>query len=384
MKKLTKALPLIMISVLMAFAVGMTSTAYANESGSDGGVQWSYYDESQTMIIEGTGGLKSDGSFRKYKDQVRFLFIHEGIGDVWASAFRDFTALEEVEITSANIKVRDDSFRNCKKLVSFSIPATADMECVYTIESDDFNECPFWQCDRENIRVYITGVAEDEILDTDIAKKCNLYGLYVEPFGRSLPDSIFVDNVDPFNDDNEMRDEVNFGYHVPCFAAKRYTGKAIKAKPFVKVHGSDYSKRLVEGTDYKLSYSNNKDVGIATCKITGLAPFYGSRTVKFAIYPKGTSMTKTVPAKKAFTVKWCMQAKKMSKKRITGYKVMYSTYKDFRKAKTKTVKGYRKTSVKIKGLKAKTKYYVKVATYYKTSKDTFVSSWSKASSVKTK
>ena len=75
----------------------------------------------------------------------------------------------------------------------------------------------------------------------------------------------------------------------------------------------------------------------------------------------------------------------MSKKRITGYVVEWSRYKNFSNpVKRKTIKGYKKTSLKIKNLKAKKKYYVRVRTYYKTTNDTFYSSWSPVKSVKTK
>ena len=385
MKTMKRLLSVLVLSMLMVLAIGMVSAAYANESGNDGSVQWTFLDGTKTLIIEGSGDLRKENTYRKYQTDVRSLIIRDSISDINPGAFRDFTALEKVEITSANILVWSDAFRNCQNLVNFSIPATADMNIVYGIESDDDNELPFWGCNIKDIRIFITGVAESEILDTEIAKKCNLYGLYIEPFGRSLPDSIFVDDMDPFNEDNELRDPVDFGYHVPCFAAKRYTGKAIKAKPLVKLHEDSYNNKLVEGIDYTLTYSNNKNVGIATCKITGIEPFYGSRTVHFAIYPKGTSITKVVPAKKAFTVKWLKQSKKMSKKRITGYVVEWSRYKNFSDpVKRKTVKGYKKTSLKIKNLKAKKKYYVRVRTYYKTTNDTFYSSWSPAKSVKTK
>ena len=90
--------------------------------------------------------------------------------------------------------------------------------------------------------------------------------------------------------------------------------------------------------------------------------------------------------KKSFTVNWNKQAAKMSKSRITGYQIQYSTSKKFTKKTTKTitVKGYKNTSKKIKKLKKKTKYYVKVRTYKTYYGEKMCSPWSKVKTVKTK
>ena len=68
-----------------------------------------------------------------------------------------------------------------------------------------------------------------------------------------------------------------------------------------------------------------------------------------------------------------------------GYQVQVAKNKKFTSGKkTKTVKGYSKTSVKVTGLKAKTKYYVRVRTYMKVSGSTYYSNWSGVKSVKVK
>ncbi|MBQ9156354.1 MAG: DUF1542 domain-containing protein [Eubacterium sp.] len=87
-------------------------------------------------------------------------------------------------------------------------------------------------------------------------------------------------------------------------------------------------------------------------------------------------------AKKAITVNWT--AVKKSKK-ITGYQVNYALNKKFTKsAKNKLVKGYSKKSLKVKKLKAKKTYYVRVRTYTKISGKTYYGKWSAVKKVKTK
>ena len=156
-----------------------------------------------------------------------------------------------------------------------------------------------------------------------------------------------------------------------------YNGKAQKPTATVKAKVNGSTKTLKSGTDYTISYSNNKDVGKAKVTIKGKGNFTGSLTKTFKINPKGTTIKTPVAAKKAITVKWAAQKAKMSKTRITGYQIMLATNKAFTKGKkTVTVSGYSKTSKKITGLKAKTKYFIKVRTYKTVSGTKYYSKWS--------
>ena len=69
------------------------------------------------------------------------------------------------------------------------------------------------------------------------------------------------------------------GATVAKVKAKKYTGKAIKPKPKVTYKG----KALKRGTDYTLSYKNNKKRGTATITVKGKGNFKGTKTVKFKI-----------------------------------------------------------------------------------------------------
>ena len=162
-----------------------------------------------------------------------------------------------------------------------------------------------------------------------------------------------------------------------------YTGGALT--PTVTVRGAD-GKALVQGQDYTVSYSNNVSIGRGTATITGAGNYTGTLQAEFQIGPKGTGLKKLKKQKKAITVKWGKQKSKMPKSRVTGYPIRYSTSPAFPSGgtKIKTVKKYTKTSCKIKKLSKKTRYYVQVRTYMKTSGGTFYSTWSAAKSVVTK
>lgn len=159
-------------------------------------------------------------------------------------------------------------------------------------------------------------------------------------------------------------------------ASQTYTGSALKPAPVVR----DGSTTLKAGKHYKVTYSNNKNPGAATVKITGISPYTGSTTKTFAIKPKGTSLTSVTAASKGFTVKWDKQATQ-----TTGYQVQYATNSaftanaaTFRKASATTVSGA------VSNLKAKTTYYVRVRTYKAVNGRNYYSAWSAAKTVKTK
>jgi len=129
----------------------------------------------------------------------------------------------------------------------------------------------------------------------------------------------------------------------------------------------------------------NLDAITYKVKVTLKGNYSGTKTVTFKILPRGTSVSTIGRGNKALTVRWKKQATKMPKARIAGYQVQYCLRKDFKKgAKTVAIKGYKKTSRKISGLKAKKRYYVRVRTYYKTGGKTYYSGWSAVKSALTK
>ena len=126
----------------------------------------------------------------------------------------------------------------------------------------------------------------------------------------------------------------------------------------------------------------------------GIGSYGGFKETTFKVIPKGATILKPKAAKKAITVKWKKQGTKMKylnanyytkSAYITGYQVQYGLKSNFKGAKTKTVKGYTKTALKIGKLKGKKKYYVRVRTYMKIKGvGTFYSNWSAKKAVTTK
>ena len=98
--------------------------------------------------------------------------------------------------------------------------------------------------------------------------------------------------------------------------------------------------------------------------------------MKFKIIPKSTMIKKITAAKNTAKVKW----KKVSG--AGGYQIQCSTSKNFKNAKTKTVKNI--TALKISKLSGKRTYYVRIRSWKKVGKNVYYSGWSKAKKVKIK
>lgn len=157
-----------------------------------------------------------------------------------------------------------------------------------------------------------------------------------------------------------------------------YTGKLIVPDVQVK----DANNKVLSRDDYVVSYSNNKEVGIATVVVELTGDSYsGTLQKEFKIVPAETSVKSVKSAKKAFTVNW-----KKASADVAGYQVRYSTKKSFAKdvTKTVTVKDASQTDTKISGLKSGKTYYVQVRTYAKIDGKNYYSAWSDASKVVTK
>lgn len=129
-----------------------------------------------------------------------------------------------------------------------------------------------------------------------------------------------------------------------------YTGKYIK--PAVTFKG------LKKDVDYKVTYSNNKNIGIAKITVTGIGKYDGTMSATFKIVPKKVTFSKlTSPKKKVLKATW----KKVSG---TGYEILVSNSKNFKKSTKYTIKSAKKLNITInKKLKSGKKYYVKVRAY---------------------
>jgi hypothetical protein len=149
-----------------------------------------------------------------------------------------------------------------------------------------------------------------------------------------------------------------------------YTGKKIKPAVTVKLHG----KELEKGTDYKVTYVDNKNPGVATVIIVGKGDYTGTTSATFKIKPGAVSgVTAKSDTAKTLTVKWNTVS------RATGYQVQYAS--GFGKKKTVKTTASSKT---LKKLTSKKSYSVRVRAYVTVDDVTVYGPWSDVDTYKVK
>jgi len=321
------------------------------------------------------------------------------------SAFKDCTSLSSVTFPGGLIEIGAQAFMNCHGLTSVTLPpslkqtGSAFLNCkglkevvftdtLYTLGANAFGGCSSLEKVTFNGDVNSMGMYAFRNCSSLKEIRClgSYFGFGTDPF-NGVPASV-VSTIKLAGFRGTTVETCANTYFMPFKALYRmseasvsglsdrtYTGGAISVVPVVKVAGTT----LKNGTDYALSYKNNKAVGTATVTITGRDACLGSISRTFKILPKGTSLSKLKKGQKKITVKW-----KKQPNQITGYQIQYSLKSNFSNAKTVKVKGAKKSSKTISRLKGRKKYYVRIRTYKTVGKTEYVSAWSKAKSVKTK
>ena len=155
---------------------------------------------------------------------------------------------------------------------------------------------------------------------------------------------------------------------------KSYTGKNITQSITVKYNG----KTLKNGTDYTVSYSNNKKIGTATVKIIGKGSYTGTIAKTFKINPAKQEIQKLTAKSKAFFVDWAQKGS------ATGYEIQYATNSKFTSAKKVTITSNKTDKATISKLSGKKKYYVRVRSYTTVKGTKYYGAWSASKSVTTK
>ena len=161
---------------------------------------------------------------------------------------------------------------------------------------------------------------------------------------------------------------------VSGISTKAFTGKAITQNVTVKVGNTV----LKNGTDYTVSYSNNKKVGNATVKITGKGKYGGVITKTFKINPAKQEIQKLTAKSKAFFVDWAQKGS------ATGYEIQYATNSKFTGAKKATITNNKTDKTTVSKLSANKKYYVRVRSYTTVKGTKYYGAWSASKSVTTK
>ena len=293
------------------------------------------------------------------------------------------TASGNVNIPNTVTYIAGHAFYENKNITSVTIPSTVTQIGAYAFSSSGI----------ENITIPASVTAVDEYAFSECPNLKNVVFLnpstkfvYWRVFHDSPNVSVSYGDQNQNTDNNSTKKDNNNGQKIIALSTIKssvtsvtYTGKS--QQPAVVI--TDTTGQTVDPSNYTLTYSNNKNVGQATVTATGIGNYTGILTAVFNIVPKGTNLSKVIAKKKSFLAKWKKQSAQTS-----GYELQYATNAKFKGAKIKTVKKNKTTSIAVKKLKSKKKYYVRVRTY-KTVKINgksikLYSNWSKAKKVKVK
>ena len=161
---------------------------------------------------------------------------------------------------------------------------------------------------------------------------------------------------------------------VSGISTKAFTGKNITQSITVKYNG----KTLKNGTDYTVSYSNNKNIGTATVKIAGKGSYTGTITKTFKINPAKQEIQKLTAKSKAFFVDWAQKGS------ASGYEIQYATNSKFTSAKKVTITNNKTDKTTVSKLSGKKKYYVRVRSYTTVKGTKYYGAWSSTKTVTTR
>lgn len=162
--------------------------------------------------------------------------------------------------------------------------------------------------------------------------------------------------------------------------AKKTLNLNIKAEKGASVSVKSANKKVVSIDKKKRAVI----CGTGKTEITVTASLNGKKTTVLKIPVSITPIRQSAPALKSsksrqMTVSWKKDT------RATGYQIMYSTDKKFRKnVKTVNIKKYKTTRCTVKKLARNKRYYMRVRSYKKVSGGKLYGSWSSTKNVKIK
>ena len=201
------------------------------------------------------------------------MVIPEGVTQISGGVFENCTSLKSVKMSANVERISGRAFVNCSALESLGIPV--DLE---VIEENAVSGCPSLKSLTFGDVVTSTAWGDDWRLFADCpnltvrvvrGSKIHAYCMNFD-----IPHVVYASSL--------------AGCTVDGIVDKTYTGSKLKQSLKISL-GSD---KLKEGTDYKVAYSGNVNVGTATMVITGIGNYVGKLEKTFRIEPADISKCK--------------------------------------------------------------------------------------------
>lgn len=233
---------------------------------------------------------------------------------LWTGAFKNCKKLKKINIPSEETQIVDSLFEGCSSLTDIVLPND-----IQWIGTNAFKGCS--SLNTITIPKKTTEM-DDKIFDTNT-------NVTIICAPHTMAMKYAIDN----NIKHSLTSKINISTdkHIDDYSYisdKKYTGNGRKIDIYFyyyyKIKGASgntyyYSNPLEEGKDYKVTYSNNVNIGTATVTITGIGDFTGTITKKFKIIPNKIEIKSAKnSSKKAIKVKWNKD------KNVKGYEVYVS------------------------------------------------------------
>lgn len=268
--------------------------------------------------------------------------IKPGVKTIGEAAFVA-TSLKTVKIPESVESVGDSAFSLCDSLKTVIISKN-----VKTIGTEAFSDSPV-----KNI--WYTGSADEwNAIEGDFRKDVKSAKMHY-----NKPESLRLIS--------EARIKLSSSRYV-------YDGKTKTPEVSAYLGG----KKLTPNKDFTVSYSDNKNIGMATVTVKGCGEYSGSFNKTFTISTAKQKITKIKAAKGGFTAKWKKQSM------ADGYQLKYATNSDFENGKSKYVKTNSTTSLSVSKLKSGKSYFVKVRSYTTVNGKKIYGAWSDVKVITTK
>lgn len=275
--------------------------SYTNVAGNNTYVpKWyEYRDEIKTAAFDISGMTNATNLLCMCKKLVSVDLSHFDSSNVtnMCLMFSFCSSLESIDVSNLDIsKVTSmyGMFKYCSSLKNvkfgnFKTDIIKDMNSMFyacsSLESVDFSNVDAKNASNTNAMY-------------GLVYGCTALKKFVAP--QNVSDTIALPTANVWYDGNgnvctEVKEGLDYSVTYTTYIVKymkdatispiadqTYNAKAITPEPVVTYKG----KKLVKGTDYTVSYSNNTNPGTATVTVTGIGEYSGTKTATFAIKVK--------------------------------------------------------------------------------------------------
>ncbi|MBE6002034.1 MAG: hypothetical protein E7239_11780, partial [Sarcina sp.] len=237
-----------------------------------------------SLSIIGEAAFSSCGKFQS-------ITIPENVTEIRASAFENCTSLSSVTILSKEAEIGENAFNNCaSNLVICGYSGTRAEEYAeengipYICLGDSIEGAVVTVSDQVYTGEVLTPAPVVELNGVVLTEGTNYKVSYSDNTNAGTA-KVTVKGILGYKDTVEKEFAIERASiknaEVSGLEEVVYTGTAFKPKPVVTLNGTV----LKYGTDYKVKWSNNTNIGTAKVTVTGAGNYTGTVISSFTILP---------------------------------------------------------------------------------------------------